>query len=135
VLWLLVFVFAGAFAWQVAKRVRLIAGAPNTFSVSDPAFRLSRFIGDVLLQRRTIGERRVAGVAHALVFWGFLAFAGYTITEFLRGLASSISRALRGSTPTRLCWRRLPAPSSPASCICSSGVWCSGPQPSALCVG
>jgi Fe-S oxidoreductase len=28
----------------------------------------------------------VAGVAHALVFWGFLAFAGFTATEFLRGL-------------------------------------------------
>jgi heterodisulfide reductase subunit C len=41
---------------------------------------------DVALQRQTIAERPVVGVAHALVFWGFLAFAGYTTVEFLKGL-------------------------------------------------
>jgi Fe-S oxidoreductase len=28
----------------------------------------------------------VAGLAHAFVFWGFVAFGGYTVTEFLHGL-------------------------------------------------
>ena len=28
----------------------------------------------------------MAGLAHAFVFWGFVAFGGYTVTEFLHGL-------------------------------------------------
>src|SRR5206468_12374575 len=37
-------------------------------------------------QRRTIRERPVTGLMHAFVFWGFVAFAGYTTVEFLYGL-------------------------------------------------
>ena len=40
--------------------------------------RVARFLVDVVCQRRTIAERPVAGLAHALVFWGFVAFGGYT---------------------------------------------------------
>jgi Fe-S oxidoreductase len=86
ILWLLVAVFAGAFAAQVATRVRLIAAAPDNFAFDNLPFRLSRFVFDVLLQRRTIRERPVAGLAHAFVFWGFVAFALYTTVEFLAGL-------------------------------------------------
>jgi Fe-S oxidoreductase len=86
VLWLLVIVFVGVFAAQVATRVRLIAAAPNTFSTDDAGFRVARFATDVLGQRKTITERPLAGLAHALVFWGFIAFAGYTTIEFLAGL-------------------------------------------------
>ena len=86
VLWLLVVVFIGVFAVQVATRVRLIAAAPNTFALDRLGFRIQRFLFDVVLQRRTIAERPAAGFAHALVFWGFLAFGGYTIAEFLNGL-------------------------------------------------
>ena len=78
--------FVGAFAAQVARRVQLIAAAPNTFSLDHPGRRAMRFVLDVLLQRRTIRERPIPGVAHAFVFWGFIAFAGYTAAEFLRGL-------------------------------------------------
>src|SRR5207249_4389981 len=45
-----------------------------------------RFLVDVVAQRKTIGERRIVGLAHAFVFWGFVAFAGYTTVEFLYGL-------------------------------------------------
>ncbi len=38
------------------------------------------------LQSKVIAERPLVGLAHALVFWGFVAFAGYTGTEFLAGL-------------------------------------------------
>ena len=86
ILWLLVLLFAGAFAAQVATRVRLIAAAPNTFSVDDLAARGRRFLVDVVFQRQTIAERPAAGLAHAFVFWGFVAFGGYTVTEFLHGL-------------------------------------------------
>jgi Fe-S oxidoreductase len=87
VLWLLVIAFAGAFAVQVATRVRLIAAAPNNFSIDNLPFRIRRFVVDVLLQRQTIKERPVAGLAHAFVFWGFVAFGLYTTVEFLSGLA------------------------------------------------
>jgi Fe-S oxidoreductase len=85
-LWILLVAFVAAFAAQVARRVRLIAAAPNTFALDDLGVRASRFLLDVLLQRRTIRERPAAGLMHAFVFWGFIAFAGYTITEFLYGL-------------------------------------------------
>ena len=70
VLWLLILLFAGAFAAQVAARIRLIAAAPDRFSFDALGFRIRRFVVDVVLQRRTIRERPVTGVAHALVFWG-----------------------------------------------------------------
>lgn len=85
-LWLLVVVFAGAFVAQVATRVRLIAAAPNTFSLTQLPARAATFLADVIGQRRTIAERPAAGIAHAFVFWGFLAFGLYTTVEFLSGL-------------------------------------------------
>ena len=84
--WLLFLAFVGAFAAQVAKRIQIIAAAPNTFALDDLPFRVKRFLLDVVLQRRTIRERPVAGLMHALVFWGFVAFGGYTTVEFLNGL-------------------------------------------------
>jgi Fe-S oxidoreductase len=81
-----VLVFAGVFAAQVASRVRLIAAAPDTFSIDGLGPRARRFFVDVVCQRQTIVERPLAGLAHAFVFWGFVAFSGYTVTEFLYGL-------------------------------------------------
>lgn len=85
-LWILVLLSAGAFTAQVTARARLIAAAPNTFNTDHLGFRVTRFLVDVLGQRRTIAERPVAGLAHACVFWGFLAFGLYTAVEFLHGL-------------------------------------------------
>jgi Fe-S oxidoreductase len=86
VFWVLFLTFVGAFAAQVAKRVRLVFAVPNTFSLDHLPVRVNRFILDVVLQRRTIRERPAAGMMHAFVFWGFVAFAGYTTVEFLYGL-------------------------------------------------
>jgi Fe-S oxidoreductase len=86
VFWILLLVFVGAFAAQVARRVQLIAAAPNTFSVDDLGVRTARFLLDVVFQKRTIKERPLTGLMHAFVFWGFVAFGGYTLTEFLFGL-------------------------------------------------
>jgi Fe-S oxidoreductase len=85
-LWILVLAFGGVFAAQVATRVRLIAAAPNNFSVDQLGFRVRRFLVEVVGQRRTILERPVTGLAHAFVFWGFVAFGGYTTVEFLYAL-------------------------------------------------
>jgi Fe-S oxidoreductase len=84
--WLLFLAFVGAFVAQVARRIQIIAAAPGGFSLDNLPFRLNRFLFDVVLQRRTIRERPAAGLMHALVFWGFIAFAGYTTVEFLHGL-------------------------------------------------
>src|SRR5262245_13488456 len=84
--WLLFLAFVGSFAAQVARRVQLIAAAPNSFSVDNLPFRVTRFVRDVLLQVRTIRERPLTGLMHAFVFWGFVAFGGYTAVEFLYGL-------------------------------------------------
>lgn len=84
--WLLFLGFVAAFAAQVARRVQIIAAAPNNFSLDDLPARLNRFVFDVVLQRRTIRERPLAGLMHAFVFWGFVAFGGYTSVEFLHGL-------------------------------------------------
>src|SRR5262249_16938875 len=84
--WVLFVAFVGVFAAQVATRVRLIAAAPGTFALDDLGGRVQRFLVDVVFQARTIRERPVVGLAHAFVFWGFVAFAGYTTVEFLRGL-------------------------------------------------
>jgi Fe-S oxidoreductase len=84
--WMLFLGFVGAFGAQVARRVQLIAAAPNTFSLQDVPFRVKRFLIDVVFQARTIRERPIAGGMHALVFWGFVAFGGFTTVEFLYGL-------------------------------------------------
>jgi len=84
--WFLLLIFMGAFAAQVARRVQLIAAAPNTFSLDHLSFRAGRFLLDVILQRQTIKERPLTGLMHAFVFWGFVAFGGYTTVEFLYGL-------------------------------------------------
>jgi Fe-S oxidoreductase len=84
--WLLFLGFVGAFAAQAARRVKLVAAAPNNFSLDRLPVRITRVLVDVVLQRRTIRERPVAGVMHAFVFWGFVAFGGYTTVEFLHGL-------------------------------------------------
>jgi Fe-S oxidoreductase len=84
--WVLFLAFLGAFAAQVTRRVQLIAATPNTFSLDNLGFRTTRFVVDVLLQWRTIKERPFTGLMHAFVFWGFVAFGGYTVTEFLYGL-------------------------------------------------
>ncbi len=74
---------------------------------------------DVLLQRRTIRERPLTGLMHAFVFWGFVAFAGYTLTEFLFGLGivDSDARGMVSCLPARAHAVR-PARSSSASSTC-----------------
>lgn len=64
----------------------MIADAPNTFSTADLGARTYRFLADVLGQRQTLRERPLPGLAHALVFWGFVAFGLYTTVEYLKGL-------------------------------------------------
>ena len=91
--------FIGVFAAKVVRRLRLIGRAPGGFPRDRPGRRVRRVVDEVLLQRKVIARRPLVGVAHALVFWGFVAFAGYTAVQFLHGLGIA---DLTGSRPFRL---------------------------------
>jgi Fe-S oxidoreductase len=83
---LLVLASVTLFAAQMATRVRLFTRARNNIRLADPAGRVRRVFLEVVCQSKVIAEKPLVGVAHALVFWGFVAFAGYTGVEFLKGL-------------------------------------------------
>ncbi len=83
---LLVLGFLALFGVQVAKRLRLVSSAKGTLDTRDIPARANRFLKEVVLQTKVIAEKPAVGVAHALVFWGFVAFAGYTTAQFARGL-------------------------------------------------
>jgi Fe-S oxidoreductase len=83
----LVFVgFVAGFAAQMATRWRLIRTAPNNFAFDQPGARVTRFISEVVFQSKVISSRTATGLAHLAVFWGFVAFGGFTAVEMLRGL-------------------------------------------------
>ncbi|HTR34459.1 MAG TPA: (Fe-S)-binding protein [Bryobacteraceae bacterium] len=48
--------------------------------------RVGQFLWEVMLQGKVIRERPWAGLAHALVFWGFCAFALITVNHFAEGV-------------------------------------------------
>ena len=83
---LLVVGFVAAFAMQVVRRLSLIRTAKGELNTDDVPARIHRFLWEVVLQGKVIAEKPIVGLAHALVFWGFVAFAAYTSAEFLRGL-------------------------------------------------
>ncbi len=68
---------AGVFARAVWVRWSLFAAAKadTRFQWRSWPQRLWRVFREVLLQEKIIRERPAAGIAHAFVFWGFLAFA------------------------------------------------------------
>ncbi len=86
VLALLVVIFGGLFVVQVRTRLRLVRRAPGTLGTDREIERTARFVREVIFQSKVIAEKPAVGIAHALVFWGFLAFAGYSTTQFLKGL-------------------------------------------------
>jgi Fe-S oxidoreductase len=83
---LLVLLFVGWFLQQMAVRYRLFARAKPNLRVDEIGRRVSNFLFDIVLQRRVFRRKPLVGLAHLCVFWGFVAFAGYTTVEFLRGL-------------------------------------------------
>jgi len=74
ILTLLIIVSLYLFAQPVWKRLRRVAEGKGSLRVDHFKERLVRFLREVLFQSRTIRQRPVAGVMHALVFWGFLFF-------------------------------------------------------------
>ncbi len=82
---------AAAFWLRFRRVVRVLRAAkPDAgFSLGPIAPRVWEFIGEVLLQRKVIAQRPAAGIAHALVFWGFCAFALVTVDHIATGFGMS----------------------------------------------
>ncbi len=78
--------FVAGFMAQMVSRWRLIQSAPNNFAYDQFGTRTATFISEVVFQSKVIGARKAAGIAHLAVFWGFVAFGGFTTAEALRGL-------------------------------------------------
>jgi len=84
---LLLVASAGAF-WRRLSGVlhRIRAAKPDAgFSIRPIGRRVLDFVVEVALQAKVIRERPLAGLAHALVFWGFCAFALVTLNHIATG--------------------------------------------------
>ena len=84
--WVVVLASVGLFSAQMSTRLRLVQRAPGSFSVDQLPRRIDRFLRDVVFQGRVIARKPWVGFAHLFVFWGFVAFGGYTLVETLYGL-------------------------------------------------
>jgi Fe-S oxidoreductase len=82
----------GGFAWRfVPIALRIWNSKPEPgFAILNVPRRLWIFFWEVLLQSKVIAQRPLPGFAHALVFWGFLAFGLVTIDHFLRGFGLAL---------------------------------------------
>ncbi|MGH9614341.1 MAG: 4Fe-4S dicluster domain-containing protein, partial [Bryobacteraceae bacterium] len=72
---------------RFARIWKRIAGSKPDPDLSLAGFgkRTIDFIWEVLLQGKVIRQRPLPGIAHALVFWGFCAFALISINHFAQG--------------------------------------------------
>lgn len=81
---------AAGSVWLFYKTVnrRLLAHFPKPWVLPPGPFgkRLWRIFSEVLLQSRVIRDRPAAGIFHALVFWGFLAFAWVSVKHMALGV-------------------------------------------------
>ena len=60
------------------------------FALHPVGRRIKQFVWEVLAQAKVIRERPIPGLAHAFVFWGFLAFAGITVAHLAGGAGWSL---------------------------------------------
>ena len=85
---ILVIVSASLFWMRFGKVWRNIKASKKDpdFTLQPIGGRVSAFLWEVMLQGKVIRQRPLPGLAHALVFWGFCAFALITITHLAEGL-------------------------------------------------
>ena len=80
---------SGYLFWmRFGKVVRTILGSRKDpdFDINPISKRAWEFFSEVLCQSKVIRERPLPGLAHAFVFWGFLAFGLITLNHFAAGL-------------------------------------------------
>src|SRR5438270_13956819 len=98
---LIVIVSVTLFAMRFGKVWQNIQASKDDpeFSIHPIGRRVRDFVWEVLLQGKVIRQRPLPGFAHALVFWGFCAFALVSLNHFAE--AGSIGFLDRGSWPGR----------------------------------
>src|SRR5947209_14057397 len=74
---------AALFWWRIRRVALIIRGSRPTpdFEVAPLGPRVRRFLWEVMLQGKVIEQRPLPGLAHAFVYWGFLAFAPITLNH------------------------------------------------------
>lgn len=88
----LIILSLGGFTWRflpILNRIRHSRPEPG-FTLRNWPHRLWQFFLEVLLQTKVIAQRPLPGLAHALVFWGFLAFGLVTLDHFGRGFGLTL---------------------------------------------
>jgi len=74
---------------KVWNNIRASKGDPD-LSIQHLGRRVRDFIWEVVLQGKVIRQRPLPGLAHALVFWGFCAFALVSLNHFAEGLNAGL---------------------------------------------
>ena len=69
---------------HVLKNIKKAKPEPG-YTIRPIARRITDFLWEVILQGKVIRQRPLPGLAHALVFWGFCAFALITLNHFASG--------------------------------------------------
>jgi Fe-S oxidoreductase len=82
----------GAFLWRMRPIARNVLRAKKDqgFTLAPVGRRVWEFFSEVLCQSKVIKQRPLPGLAHAFVFWGFLAFAVVTTNHLLTGLRMGV---------------------------------------------
>ena len=75
------------FFWRFGRVLRNIFAARKDpdFHIAPIGKRIWEFFWEVICQAKVIKERPLPGLAHAFVFWGFLAFALVSLNHFASG--------------------------------------------------
>ncbi|MCP4205070.1 MAG: (Fe-S)-binding protein [bacterium] len=93
----LVVVSAGLFARDLRTKIRhILAGRSDRPRTDRLGERVARVIKEVVFQTKVIGGRPVAGLLHALVFFGFVLFGLETVDHFLEPFGVPLLAAIFG---------------------------------------
>ena len=84
------------FGWVVRGRLKFAQSSGEPLPSNNILGRLRRVFFEVVLQTKVIRARPVAGILHALVMWGFIAFAWVSLEHMMHGF-----RGLDAAQPDR----------------------------------
>ncbi|HEX5503391.1 MAG TPA: (Fe-S)-binding protein [Thermomicrobiales bacterium] len=92
---LLIALAVGLFAWQVYRLYRLMESAKRTQRHGDVATRAGR-VGTMVLGQSKMFDKPAIGVAHFLIFWGFILLAAGALERLAGGVLGGFRWPLFG---------------------------------------